>query len=199
PFTTNYLRNHGETILPHQSVLMTRLAVLSAAAMVVVNQVFPDTLLSGLIVTLVAIINAVRFAGWRGQRILRVPILWVLFLGYGFVILGLAADAMAILGDWLPRTAADHLLTIGGIGCMTLGVMTRATLGHTGRETHASPVMATAFIILAVAALLRAFGPTLWPEYYAVTMAVAGIMWVSVFSAFTVTFWPILTRPRIGQ
>ncbi len=198
-FTTNFLRNHGETVLPHQSDMMTRLAVLSAAAMVIANQVSPDSLLSGTIIALAAIINTIRFAGWRGHRILRFPILWILFLGYGFMILGLAADAMAILGNWLPRTAADHLLTIGGVGCMTLGVMTRAALGHTGRTPHASPAMVVAFIALGIAALLRTFGPVFWPEHYAVTMATVGVMWIAAFSIFSITFWPILTRPRTGQ
>ena len=198
-FTTNFLRNHGETVLPLQSDLMTRLAVLSAVTMVIVNQASPDSVPGGIVVALVAIINAIRLAGWRGHRILNVPILWILFVGYGFVVLGLAANAMAVLGDWLPRAAADHLLTIGGIGCMTIGIMTRAALGHTGRKPHASPVMVGAFIALGIAAVLRTIGPIIWPDHYTVTMAAVGILWIGVFSIFSVSFWPVLTRPRVGQ
>jgi len=122
-----------------------------------------------------------------------------LFNAAGGVVLGLAADAMAILGGWLPRTAADHLLTIGGVGCMTLGIMTRAALGHTGRAPHASPIMVIAFFAMGAIAVLRAIGPVIWPEYYAMIMATVGILWIGVFGAFSVIFWPILTRPRLGQ
>jgi len=198
-FTTNYLRNHGETVLPHQSDKMTQLAVLSAAAMVIVNQAAPDTVLSGAVVALAAIINAIRLASWRGHRILGTPILWILFLGYGFIVLGLASDAIAIFTNLLPRNAADHLLTIGGVGCMTMGIMTRAGLGHTGRSPHASPIMITAFVALGAAALLRTLGPVVWLEHYPVVIAATGILWIGAFTAFSIVFWPILTRPRIGQ
>lgn len=195
-FTTNYLRNHGETILPNQSDKMTQLAVLSAAAMVIANQVIPETALSGGIIALVAIINAIRLADWRGHRILGAPIVWILFLGYGFIVLGLAANAVNIFTEILPRNAADHLLTIGGIGCMTIGIMTRASLGHTGRTPHASPLMIASFVSLGVAALLRTLGPTVWPEYYPLIMAISGVLWISPFAVFSIIFWPILTRPR---
>lgn len=195
-FTTNYLRNHGETSLPAQSDRMTQLAVLSAAVMVIVNQVAPDTTVSGVVYILMALINAGRFIGWRGHRIIRVPILWILFAGYGFVIAGLVASAGAILGDALPRAAADHLLTIGGIGCMTLGIMTRASLGHTGRTPKASLSMIIAFLSVSAASLVRALGPAIAPDQYSVFMVMAGILWVVAFTIFTLKFFTILTTPR---
>jgi len=198
-FTTSFLHNRGDVVLPRQSAWMTRLAVLSVVAMVITNQALPDTFASGVVVAFAAMVNGLRLAGWRGHRVLGTPILWVLFLGYGFVVIGLVADAVAILWDWLPRSTADHLLTIGGIGCMTLGIMTRAGLGHTGRQPHATPVMSTAFVALAVAAALRTLGPVLWPEFYVEAMAVVGGLWIAVFAVFSVAFWPILTRPRLGK
>lgn len=198
-FTTNFLRNSGAEKLPHQSDRMTQLALISAVAMVIVNQVAPDTVLGGIVVAIAAVINGIRLLGWQGHRVLGTPILWILFLGFGFVVLGLAADALATLSDWLPRNAADHLLTIGGIGCMTIGIMTRAGLGHTGRKPHASAIMVGTYAAIGCSAVLRTLAPVLWPESYATAMAIVGSLWMISFATFFVTFWPILTRPRLKQ
>lgn len=198
-FTTNFLRNSGEEKLPIQSDRMTQVAVLSALAMVIANQAAPGSAVSGGIMAVAAIVNVIRFSGWRGHRVLGAPILWILFMGFGFIILGLAAGAIAALTDWIPQTSADHLLTIGGIGCMTLGIMTRAGLGHTGRTPHASPAMIAVYLALGMAAILRALGPVIWPENYATAMAIVGVLWMASFATYFVLFWPILTRPRLGQ
>ncbi len=195
-FTTNYLRNHGGGDLPKQSDRLTQLAVLSAAAIVIVNQAAPDSDLSGAVYALAALINLIRFLGWQGHRILNVPILWILFAGYGFVIAGLALSAVSVFVDALPRIAADHLMTIGGIGSMTLGIMTRASLGHTGRTPTASPAMLAAFLAVGAASLVRALGPVIAPDYYVVNMIVTGALWTGAYALFVLTFFTILTTPR---
>jgi len=90
-------------------------------------------------------------------------------------------------------------LTIGGIGCMTIGIMTRAGLGHTGRKPHASAIMVGTYAAIGCSAVLRTLAPVLWPESYDTAMAIVGSLWMISFATFFVTFWPILTRPRLRQ
>ncbi len=198
-FTTNTLRNRGESILPHQSDNLTRAALISIIGFVISDLIAPTSILTGAFAATAAAVTFVRLAGWRAHRVLDTPILWVLFMGYGFVALGLAASALSILSDTIPRSAADHLLTIGGIGAMTLGIMTRAALGHTGRTPHASRPMITAFVLIGLATLIRTAAPLISSEHYTIAISLAGGMWLIAFVIFSLSFWPVLTRPRLRR
>lgn len=105
------------------------------------------------------IAHAARFARWRGGKTLREPLLWVLHLGYGWLSLGLLLLGFNSLASMLPQTTALHALTVGAIGTMTLAVMTRASLGHTGRALVAGPRMTTIYAPITLAAVLRVLAP----------------------------------------
>jgi len=195
-FTTNALRKKGEDKLPLQSVTLTKLALLSVVAMTVVDVVAPQSQLSGMLAATAAFVNFIRMSSWRMHRTFDQPIVWVLFMGYGFVVLGLAVQSIAIFGGSIERNVADHLLTIGGAGGMTVAVMSRAALGHTGRALHAPwPIIGT-YVLIAASALLRASAPVFFAEHYIVLISIAGSMWALAFVLFGWVFWPILTTPR---
>jgi uncharacterized protein involved in response to NO len=121
----------------------------------------------------------------------------VLHLGYGFVPLGFLLGAINILTPGsLGGTAALHAWTVGAIGLMTLGVMTRATRGHTGRELAASPVTVTIYGAVTVAALLR-IAAGIIQEYYMPLIVVAGAAWGAAFVLFLIEYAPMLLRPRM--
>jgi uncharacterized protein involved in response to NO len=97
----------------------------------------------------------------------------------------------------MPQTSALHALTVGTIGTMTLAVMTRATLGHTGRPLTAGPVTATIYALISLAALLRLAAPFM-AEQMMLALSLAGAAWTVAFLLFAIFYGRILTQPRAG-
>ncbi|PPD34763.1 MAG: short-chain dehydrogenase [Methylomonas sp.] len=158
---------------------------------------------SGLFLMIFAVLavalNTMRVSGWYDGRVWFVPLLWVLYIGYGWLIAGFAMVALTAYNVVLPSLAL-HAFTIGGIGVLTLGMMARVALGHTGRALKASNVMAIAFIFINLAALLRVLLPSLVPAWYGSFVLVSSYCWLAAFSLFAYYYSPILTGPRVdGQ
>ncbi len=154
-------------------------------------------LMSAAVVALV--LNVVRAAGWYDTRIWYVPLLWVLYTGYAWVMLGFGLLGLSAYGIVSP-TQAMHAFTVGGIGVLTLGMMARVALGHTGRALRVSNVMALAFVLINVAALFRSLLPALFPDWYGSLVLISTYCWLASFSLFVLYYSPILTAPRIdGQ
>ena len=105
----------------------------------------------------------------------------------------------AILGPWLvPADAAIHTLTAGAIGTMTLSVMTRASLGHTGRAIASDLVTATIYVAVSLGALLRILAPII-PSAEETLIIAGGSVWSLAFLLFALRYGPILWRPRQGK
>ena len=128
---------------------------------------------------------------------MRHPLLWVLHLSYAWLVFGLILKSLALLGAGLSEITALHALTVGAVGGMTLGVMTRAGLGHTGRPLVAPRVIVWAYGLISLAALLRIVGPWLFPGLYNEAMLLSGAAWILAFALFSAVYLPILTQPRI--
>jgi uncharacterized protein involved in response to NO len=141
----------------------------------------------------------VRLALWRGIATRHAPILWSLHLGYAWMPIGLAALAFAYAGSGLAESTALHALGIGAAGGMTLAVMTRAALGHSGRPLVVSKFIAWAYVLVSLTAILRVFAPVLVPDFYMVWVLAAGLAWTLAFVIFLVVYWPILTGPDLGE
>lgn len=142
-----------------------------------------------------AVIHGVRLAGWYSPGIWRVPLLWVLQLGYAWLVLGFALRAVGA-GGGFGSLLALHALTIGAIGGITLGMMARVALGHTGRPLRTPPLMPWAFALLYVAALLRVFLPLLVSSYV-LTVVLSALFWCAAFALFVLSYGPMLLRPRV--
>jgi len=145
------------------------------------------------------VINIVRVAAWYNPRIWFVPLLWVLYIGYGWLILGFGLVSLSAFAV-VPQSLALHAFTVGGIGILTLGMMARVALGHTGRALKASNVMALAFVLINLAALFRVLFPALLPNWYGGLVMVSTYCWLAAFSLFAFYYSPILMSPRLdGQ
>jgi uncharacterized protein involved in response to NO len=114
---------------------------------------------AGAVALAAALLNAWRLHGWQGSRTLREPILWVLHLGYLWLAIGLAWKGMVDLTGLLPPADSLHGLAIGAVGTMTLAIMSRATLGHTGRPLHAPPLVVASYLLVGAAAIARLAAP----------------------------------------
>ncbi len=137
----------------------------------------------------------IRLARWRGAAALREPLLWVLHVGYAWLAFGFLLLAFNSFEPLLPPATALHALTIGAIGTMTLAVMTRASLGHTGRALVAGPGTALIYLLVTLAAILRLLAPLAGVRYFAV-LTCAGAAWSAAFGLFVLLYGPVLMSPR---
>jgi uncharacterized protein involved in response to NO len=130
---------------------------------------------------------AIRLARWRGLDTLAEPLVWSLHLGFAWVPVGLLLVGASVLWPGLPSSAGLHALTAGAIGSMTIAVMTRATLGHTGRPLAADRWTASIYVLVAVAASLRVAAPFSGGVYLEVLWA-SGLAWIAAFGTFVLRF-----------
>lgn len=175
---------------------VTELAIGSMIAVVLSDLLVPDGRIAGVIAALAAAAQAVRLVQWRTLKTLRQPIVWVLHLAYIWLPIGLALKAVALLTGAAPAAFWLHALTIGTAATMILAVMTRASLGHTGRPLVVDPVIALAYLLLTAAALVRVFGLAILRIAYPEVILVAAFLWTAAFVLFTWIYAPMLLAPR---
>jgi uncharacterized protein involved in response to NO len=140
--------------------------------------------------------QAWRLARWAGWRAARYPLVLILHLGYAFVPFGFASMAAAMwLGNAALQSAGLHIWTAGAAGTMTLAIMTRASLGHTGRPLRAGRATAGIYAAVIAAALARAITP-LFPDDTVLWLHAAAFLWLAAFGGFALVYGPMLLRPR---
>lgn len=197
-FTANWLRMQGESRLPVAHPQFGLLAIVLVALAGLSDSFMPQTAVAGVLCVVAGVVNLARLRGWRTSLTLHNPLLWSLHLAYVWIALGYMLLGATALGLPLTRTTALHLLTVGGISGMILSMMTRVSLGHTGRPLAVARPIAVAYLLLALAAVLRSFGPLL-PGPYMAMIDSAALLWVIAFSLFVGVYAPILTRPRVDR
>jgi len=133
---------------------------------------------------------------WRPWQTLRVPLVWILHAGYLWIPVHLTLRALSQL-DLVPPPLATHALTVGAIGALTLGMMTRTARGHTGRRLVADRYEVAAFALVIGAAIIRVLVPLLLSDAYGNAVIASAAMWSAAFAIYAVRYWPILTRSRI--
>lgn len=142
-----------------------------------------------------AVLNGLRMSGWYTQRIWYVPLLWILYIGYGWIMLGFVLTALAAY-NIVNQDLALHAFTLGGVGVLTLGMMARVALGHTGRALKVSNIIAITFVLLNLAAVFRILLPALLSSSSTLFIYSATLLWLAAFTLFMVVYLPILTQPR---
>jgi uncharacterized protein involved in response to NO len=175
---------------------MSPAAVGSMAGVAAVDLWRPEGTLAGVVAAAAAVIQAARLAQWRGMRTVRMPIVWVLHLAYLWLPLGFMLKALALLGGVAFAGFYLHALTIGAATTMIVAVMTRASLGHTGRPLIVARSIAYAYGLLTTAAAVRVFGPAVLPLPYTMVVTLAAAFWTAAFVLFLRVYAPILLSPR---
>ncbi len=195
-FTNNFLARRKSDKLPAPLGRFDMVSLALAAVALACWCVAPDWAVSGVLMLVMAMAQAARLARWAGERTWREPILLILHLGYGFVPLGALALGVSILWPGLlPPTGALHAWTTGAMGTMTLAVMTRATLGHTGRDITTTPATMVIYGTILAAALARIAAPVL-PSIYDDMLIVAALGWIAAFGTFVAVYGPMLVGAR---
>jgi len=156
--------------------------------------------LSAYLALSVFIVNSARLIGWHTPGIWKKSLLWSLYLSFWFISLGfLLLAGVYFIG--LSKYLAIHALTIGGIGTITMSMMSRVSLGHTGRDIGNPPrIIGYALGMILLGTIVRVIIPLFETSHYTLWVAISQFLWVASFLIFTITYLPILTRPRIdGQ
>jgi uncharacterized protein involved in response to NO len=190
-FTDNRLRTQARRwkVVDWLAVGLT-LGVLAAVL------AMPASPLTAAIAIAAAIVHFIRLAGWYTRRYWSVPLLWVLHVGYGWIAGGFLLVALAALG-LVGASLALHAFTAGAIGTLTLGMMARVSLGHTGRMLEPARLISLAFALITLAAGARVLWPLFTPAAYTGAMLVSGLAWMTAFALFALIYAPILIQPRI--
>jgi uncharacterized protein involved in response to NO len=145
-----------------------------------------------------ALVHAWRLSGWVVRPALTQPLLWILLAGYAWLVVGFILLAIAYSG-LIPTMIAFHALMVGGIGVMTLGMMARVALGHSGRPLRAPPLVTLAFILVNIAAVVRVAGPLMTLRYTKAVIGAAGALWITSFVLFLFVYAPMLIQARIDD
>jgi len=176
---------------------LDRATLAGMTLLVLLDVVAPEGTVASAASGVVGLIAAARAVHWGARHTLRVPLLRILHAGYAWVPIGLLLRGVAGFVPSVPRSLTTHALTVGAIGCLTLGMMARVALGHTGRPLVAAKPMVGSFAALVLAALARVVVPLLAPAWYFQALVVSGGLWAVAFLAFVLVYAPLLSRPRV--
>jgi uncharacterized protein involved in response to NO len=171
-------------------------AALAMAALTVVDVIAPDTKVALAAAGIAGVLAAARASRWGTLRTFRHPLLWVLHVGYAWIPVGLLLRAAPLAGLAVWSSLATHALTVGAIGTLTLGMMARVALGHSGRPLQAHRALSFAFAAITAATVARAIVPLVALQFHFVALVVAGTLWTVAFAIYLAVYAPILSTPR---
>ncbi|HLK79958.1 MAG TPA: NnrS family protein [Xanthobacteraceae bacterium] len=195
-FTRNWLTKNRPEVSPPRPEGWIDHAVLGVTALALVSwAVAPDAVVTAWGTIIAGSAISLRMSRWQGHKTIREPLLIILHVGYGWLAAGLLLLGLNEFFDLVPMTAALHALTVGAIGTMTLAVMTRASLGHTGRPLIAGLGTQVIYALVTLAALLRVLSPFAGAQMVLILWA-AGASWAAAFGLFAILYGRVLTQPR---
>lgn len=180
---------------PRSFPIIEKFTFITAVGLLVADLIQPKGPFAGALAIALGLILLVRIAGWLDRRVWITPMLTVLYLGLLWLAAGLILDGLPAFTDLPPRSAL-HALTIGAIGVVTLGMMARVSVGHTGRPMQAARLTILAFVLINIAAALRGLGPVIHPGAFHAWLMGSGLCWVLAFGLFLWVHGPMLVRPR---
>jgi uncharacterized protein involved in response to NO len=193
-FTRNWLARQGPGPLPAPFGKFDAVALAFSVAALALWAVWPTGVWTGLALMAAGVFQALRLARWAGYRTGRDWLVVVLHVAYGFIPLGFVLLALGAF-DVLPPSAGLHAWMVGAAGTMTLAVMTRATLGHTGRELVAGPGTRAIYAAIVIAASAR-IAAALLPQWTLPLLHISTLAWLAAFGGFAIIYGPMLFRLR---
>jgi uncharacterized protein involved in response to NO len=193
-FTRNWLLRREPGRLPSPFDRQDQICVIVSACSLALWVAVPDKLATGVVLITAAVFNLMRLCRWAGDRTIADRLVLVLHLGYLFVPVGFLLGGLAAF-DVVAPSAGIHAWTVGAIGIMTLAVMSRATLGHTGRELVASLGTQAVYALAALATVAR-ISAVVFVSWADVLLPLSAVGWVGAFAGFTALYGPMLCSVR---
>ena len=173
------------------------MTIAAMALLVVLDAVVPTGRVASSFAGVVGVLALARAARWGTRLTAKHPLVWILHAGYGWCVAGLLLRALTGFIPAIPSSVATHALTVGAIGSLTLGMMARVALGHTGRPLVVARPVVWAFVAITVAAVVRVVAPLLAPSWYLASLIAAGSLWTLAFALYLTVYAPILAAPRL--
>ncbi|WP_454064051.1 NnrS family protein [Candidatus Nitrospira salsa] len=197
-FTEDFFDQHGLSNRPAPFSYIDSISIALVGIAALAWVISPESLVTGTALVLAGLINSVRLMRWQGWVTWPEPLVCILHIGYAWLAISLFILGISTLGIGLLIEDALHALTTGAIGVMTLAVMTRASLGHTGRPKQANAVTVLIYLLINIGAILRVFGPSLHlPEPFLLNVAAA--CWSGAYVVFAIVYGPILLKPSLDE
>ncbi|GKS63291.1 short-chain dehydrogenase [Nitrospira sp.] len=200
-FAREYLEDRNRSPLPEVFSRVDGVAIVLVLLGVVVWNIQPESLWAGSLLIVGGIASLIRWLRWGGWRTWREPLVLILHIGYAWIGLFLVALGASILGVGFTPENAVHVLTTGAMGTMTLAVMTRASLGHTGRPRHADRLTVAIYLFVNVGALLRVFAPN--PDNPSVLthtmLGLSALTWSGAYLLFAFHYGPYLVGRSLDE
>jgi uncharacterized protein involved in response to NO len=190
-FTRNWLFKRKSARLPSPHNMVDTAAVGVLAVGLILWAFLPDHRVTGAFLIVAAIANAWRLSRWTGNATWGEKLLFILHVGYAWLVLGVALLGLSIFNIGVPVASAIHALTAGATAVMILAVMPRVTLGHTGRELTANRTTVAIFVLINAAALVRVCASS-HTEFMALLLLVAGACWIAAFGLFEIVYGRML-------
>jgi uncharacterized protein involved in response to NO len=200
-FTREFFIQSRITTLPPPLSRFDRWSIGLVIAAALAWIIHPHHLVTGALLLTAGIVHVVRLSRWHGWLTWREPLIAILHVGYAWVVLALLALGGAAFGIGLPEANAIHVLTTGAVGAMTLAIMTRASLGHTGREKRAGALTVAIYVLVNLGALLRIATPNA-DAPTAITflvLAISAAAWSGAYVLFALAYGPFLLRPSVDE
>jgi len=146
---------------------------------------------------LLTILHMIRLSGWYTRRVWSKPLVWILVVAYSFIIVGFALIAASVYLDVSPFLST-HAFTVGAIALVTIGMMSRVSLGHTGRSVFEPPVAVFwSLLILTLAAVVRVIFPLFNMDLYVYWIGISQLMWIVAFAVFVYVYAPMFLSARV--
>ena len=197
-FTEEFLADSDRSERPASFSYYDGLSILLVGTAVVTWIVQPHSLTTGWMFVMAGLVNFGRLVRWYGWVTWREPLVLILHFGYGWYALSLLVLGGSILGIGVPIEDAIHAFTTGAVGTMTLAIMTRASLGHTGRPRHAGLLTVFIYMLVNLGAVLRVFGPITNVSTNLV-LGAAAVSWSGAYLLFAVVYGRFLLRPSLEE
>ncbi len=189
-------RGIGYPVTLRNSMVLDVASLVLILAFSIIDVFFHFPLVVTVLCVLLVVVHTLRLAGWYTYGIWKKPLLWILFVGYVFLIIGFLIKAFAVFNHQLDDSAL-HAFTAGGIGIFTLGMMSRVSWGHTGRNIADAPSgLVLIFIPIAAGAVIRVFFPILGESKYVLWIMGAQVLWMIAFGLYLLFYFRILVSPR---
>jgi uncharacterized protein involved in response to NO len=197
-FTSNWLKARNAAKLPAEFDRFDGLCLLFTLIALVSWVVLPQSKFSAALLMVAGVLHLIRLTRWRGWSAYKEPLLWILHIGYLWLTVALLLlGAQVILPQWFPGTMGIHALTAGAAGVLPIAVMTRATLGHTGRQLSAGRATTAIYLLIILGALIRVLAPYSGDGYLNI-VAVGALFWTCGFLGFCVVYGRFWIKPRLG-
>ena len=197
-FTRNWLKRQGDVPLPVPFNSFDKYLLIATGAGLVLWAVFPGYIVTRGAASLIGILHLLRLWRWVGWRTSSEPMLLILHVSYVFIPLGFLMIGLGeILPGWRGATSIPHAFTAGAIGSLTLGMMSRVSMGHSGRLTQATRPVTILYVLIVGAGIFR-----IWAEMdpgSIMLLHLSATLWIASFVGFVLVYFPILTRPRLQK